>query len=198
MLVKNTNWSLLVSPGLKTNDSILSVDVRNATGVYGSYGLLFGLSDDFSQFYDFEIDPLGNYAIFQYGSGTFTPLVQSSSVGIQTGTAINRIKLERNGSLIKVYANGQLLTSISDGSYTGLRRVGLIAFSYAQHNVDVRFDNFKVYDVACESIATTLSMAGPMMDGAALVLDGESGDGTMKPGSHLRLDTLPLDMRLPR
>ena len=70
---------------------MLAVDVRNATGVYGSYGLVFGLSDDFSQFYDFEIDPLGNYAIYRYGSGTFTLLVQDSSGSIHTGTATNRL-----------------------------------------------------------------------------------------------------------
>lgn len=193
ILLKNTNWSLLATSGLKASDSILAVDVRNATGVYGSYGLLFGLSDDSSQFYDFEIDPSGNYAIYRLDAGTFTPLAGGFSASIHTGTVANRLKLERNGSLIKAYANGQLLTSISDGSYTGLRRVGLIAFSYDQPNVDVRFDNFKAYAVECQSIATVFSTTNQMTDAADLTTGEPSNSGIATPQRHVRLDALTAD-----
>ncbi len=155
---ENGEYRILVRPlssvagassGYKATDFVVVGDVRNATGVYGSYGLLFGLSDDWSQFYTFEIDPDGNFYVYKYSSGDWTEMYDGWSGAILTGTATNRIMVERNGSIINVYANGVLLASVSDNSYIGSRRVGLVVFSYDQNHVDVRYDNFVVYSVAC-------------------------------------------------
>ena len=62
---------------------------------------------------------------------------------------MNRLKVKRDGALIEAYANGELLASVSDGSYTGVRHVGLIVATYDVQIADVFFDNFVVYPVTC-------------------------------------------------
>ena len=61
ILVKNPYRWTAVSPEFKMAGGTLLVDVRKTTYYYGTYGLLFGISDDGSQFYSFEIDDEGNY-----------------------------------------------------------------------------------------------------------------------------------------
>ncbi len=139
------------TPGLKASDYILEVDVRNVSGEDGSYGLLFGYSDDGSQFYSFDLFPDGSYTIWKYENPFWTDLETGSSADINTGTATNRIKLKRNGSEISAYANGRLLTSFIDSTFLGERFVGLAVYSYdIQNSLDVRFDNFTVYPATCD------------------------------------------------
>ena len=76
-------------------------------------------------------------------------LFEGSSGAIKQGSASNLLRVERNGSSIKAYANGALLVSLNDGYYTGTRYVGLVAWTYDVKNVDARFDNFAVYAEGC-------------------------------------------------
>lgn len=158
ILVRNTGWWAGARPGFKATDYNLTVDVRNATGNYGDYGLLFGQSD-WSHFYTLVIDPDGYYGIVQYDDGTWTWLAYGPSNSINTGTTMNRLKVKREGDLIEAYANGELLASVSDGSYTGMRYVGLFVGSYDVPNVDAMFDNFVVYPVTCNQAADQSSEA---------------------------------------
>jgi len=141
-------------------DYNLLVDVRNATGVFGSYGLVFDISDDFSQYYEFDVASDGHYSVYRHDPGNFVQLALSSSGFINQGTVPNRLKVERNGATINVYANSQLLTSVSDGTYVGLRHTGVIAFSYDQPNVDARFDNFAVNALNCGASAAQAKPSG--------------------------------------
>ena len=176
ILIKNGNDWFVVGPGVKAANHTLAVEVRNTTGVDGSYGLVFGGADDVSQFYTFEIFPDSSYEIYRFNSNSgWTLLTGGFSGSINPGTATNRLKIERNGSLIKAYANDQLLTSVTDGTFTGARHVGLIVSSYSQPNVDVRFDNFSV----CGSVTTasTLTVAGEGTESALPGYYMEGGSG---------------------
>lgn len=66
--------------------------------------------------------------------------------------AANHLKVERTGSRIALHANGHLLATVVDSTYTGYLRVGL----YAQTETDapgaVRFDNFEVRQPATAAI----------------------------------------------
>ena len=64
----------------------------------------------------------------------------------------------RHGASINAYANGQLLASVTDGTYTGSLYIGLVVLSYNQRNVDIRFDNFTVYPTTCPAPAAALSV----------------------------------------
>lgn len=164
MLVRPTDSWAGASPGVNCSDYTVAVDVRNATSTDGTYGLIFGLSDDWQQFYTFEIGPDGYYYLWRYDSGNWIQLPSGYSPSIHTGIGTNRLEIKRTGAQIKAYANNQLLINTSDGTYTGLRRMGLIATSYTQPNVDARFDNFVVCAPGC-SAAASLSGAGVTSQG---------------------------------
>ncbi len=145
ILLKTADSWAAARPTVKGSDFRVAVDVRNVTGMDGTYGILFGLADDWSQFYTVEIGLDGFYRIWRYSSsGSWTLLEFDSSSHINSGTASNRLQIERNGSQIKAYVNGQLLITITEDSFIGERHVGLIASPNSQSNLDVRFDNFDV------------------------------------------------------
>ena len=157
ILLRNIDLLLLVRSGFKGSDYIAEVDVRNVDGTEGVYGLLFGLDEDWTELYIFVISPYGDYWLLKYSTASdWTVLAQGTSGAIYTGTASNQIKVRRSGAEISIYANGQLLTSISDDSFTGLRYVGLTANSISQPNLDVRFDNFTIYPLTCQSGTASL------------------------------------------
>lgn len=158
ILVKQTGWWTGVRPNLTMTDVVLQVDVRSVSGVYGSYGLIFSLADDWTDFYAFEIDPDGYYAVMRYRliSGWET-LAAGHSDAIRTGAAVNRLKIERNWKMIWVYANGRLLNILSEEYFAVPRYAGLIAAAYGEPNVDVRFDNFKVYPISCGASSSYLT-----------------------------------------
>jgi CSLREA domain-containing protein len=136
-------------PGFKATDYVVSVEVRNATGVNGYYGILFSFAEDWSHFYFFVVHTNGRYVILRADPDTSYWIADGYSSIIHTGTASNKLKLERNGSMIWAYANGELLTILKDGTFTGLGYVGLITVADTNPNVDARFDNFTVEPISC-------------------------------------------------
>jgi VCBS repeat-containing protein len=148
---KNPSWWVGARPGYQAADYTVEVDVRKFSDGYGSYGILFGLADDWSQFYSFEIDPQGYYSIFLYDNGDWSTLGEGFSPAINQGSATNHLKIVRNGKLIEAWANGNLLSSISNNAYTGQRYVGLIASTYDVGNLDIRYDNFLLKPLTCGS-----------------------------------------------
>jgi hypothetical protein len=148
MYFKVTSVGFYVRPGFQADNFAASVVVRNVTNLDGSYGLMFGLSADWSEFYTYEIYADGSYEVWKYAN-SWTLLASGSSSDINTGTASNTLGVERNGSTINVYANGHFVDSVTDGTFTGMLYLGLTASAYTQANQDIRFDNFKVNDFSC-------------------------------------------------
>ena len=66
----------------------------------------------------------------------------------------------RNGASIAVYANNQLLATVSDSSFTGLRRIGLVAYSPKDSGLDARFDDFSLYPASCGPSAASAAGGG--------------------------------------
>jgi uncharacterized repeat protein (TIGR01451 family) len=149
ILVRPAPGFALARPGFQANDYRVMVDVRNLNSVMGSYGILFGVAQDWSSFYSLEIYPDGWFGIYRYDPYDIIPLAEAESAAIHQGSAVNQLKVERDGSSIRAYANGQLLAEVTDYNYTGSRYIGLGVFSYKEANLDIRFDNFMVYPVSC-------------------------------------------------
>jgi uncharacterized repeat protein (TIGR01451 family) len=161
-------------PGYKASDYSAVVDVRNASGsgVTGYYGILFGISDDWSQAYLFWISSFGYTGISRYNSSSgWSNLTNRPSTYINPGAATNRLKVEHSGSQITGYVNGLLEVDFSDSSYTGLRHVGLGVTSSSQPNVDARFDNFAVYPVGCGAATTAFDETSETPEGEATEAD---------------------------
>jgi hypothetical protein len=150
ILITNPYWNSFVSPGVAAENFSASFDVRSQNGVYGSFGLVFGLLSDWSEFYIFTIDTLGCFRIYRYDDSSGWALIASGcSSHLKTGMQSNHIELRRSGVQMKAYANNHLLVELSDAAFTGNRMVGLGALSYGDTSVDARFDNFELYSAAC-------------------------------------------------
>jgi len=171
ILVRSAHWSALARPGFKASSYTVAVDVRHATLEYGSAGIVFGLADDWSQFYLFEVDAGSGYTIWRYASGSgWRRLAFGYSPFINPSYTTKRLKVDRDGASIRVYLDGHLLASLTDGSYTGSRHVGLYAAAYDSPNVDIRFDNFVVYPLQCGPTVTAVGETSGTFKGRGLEL----------------------------
>ena len=153
--VKNLDDGRWVTPGAKATDFTVAVSARRSSGTEGAYGILFGISPDWSELYEVSIDQ-NFYNIWRFDSG-WTWLAGGISSDILTGTNWNRIKVERDGNDISVWINDQFQTTIVDSSFTGLRRIGLSAYSPLGSDHDARFDEFALYTASCGPIAADLT-----------------------------------------
>jgi predicted outer membrane repeat protein len=151
-------------PDYQATQFVVTVDVHNATGVNGYYGILFGVAQDWSHFYFFVIHPTGRYVILRADPGNSYWIADGYSNSIHTGTSTNQLKLERKGNMIWAYVNGDLLTILADGTYTGLGSVGLITVADNAQNVDARFDNFTVLPITCGRSYAYPDLAGDLKD----------------------------------
>ena len=158
ILVREPWWVAISRSPYKASDYLVAVDLLNERDVFATYGLVLGLSDDWTQFYTLEIDHTGHYMIMRYevDSG-WTRMAFGWSSHIKYSRSTNRLAIERDGLLLNAYANGQFLTSVADGSFTGLRHMGLFVSAWDWGNVDVRFDSFAVYPVGCGACGTAPS-----------------------------------------
>jgi hypothetical protein len=154
ILVRPKDWSGGASPGVLAAEYSMAVDLRNINNVVGSYGIAFESAQNGSTTYTFEIYSDGWFGLYRW-SPSLTTLAEAPSAAINLGSASNHLKVERYGSAIKAYVNGTLVANVTDGTYTGSRYFGLVAFTYpdnASVDLDVRYDNFTVYPIACTGL----------------------------------------------
>jgi uncharacterized repeat protein (TIGR01451 family) len=147
--VKEPSHSWLVTPGAKATDFAVAVSARRASGTRGAYGIIFVINADWSELYEVLVD-MDYYSIWRYNNGNWESVRGWTPSGhINTGTNWNRLKVVRDGTYIAFYANDQHLTTIVDSSFSGLRRVGLVAFAHSSGPLDARFDDFALYPASC-------------------------------------------------
>ena len=176
ILVKTPSAGWWATPGAKATDFTASVSAHRTSGALGVYGILFGINEDWSQLYEFIVEDT-YFSIWKYNNGSWTALQDwTASSHINAGTAWNRLKLVRNGTSIVVYANNQLLATVSDSSFTGLRRIGLVAQSPDDSGLDARFDDFPPFT---RLAAAPAPLALPIPP--ALALRWESPEGPLLP-----------------
>ena len=156
MLVKEDGTYMFPSiPPLATDFSI-EADGRYASSARGAFGVLFGGNDAMTQWYVFRIGE-SDYSIIRFNNNVWTELKPwTDSPYIHAGTAWNHLKVVRDGSRIDAFINGHLVTTVYDSSYTGMRRLGLFARSWAggDTNVDTRFDNFAVMSLGTDGASS--------------------------------------------
>jgi hypothetical protein len=148
LLLRNPFWFAAASPGVTFTDYLLTTDVRIISNKPGTYGLIFGLKSDFSGFYTFEIDNAKNYYIWRW-NGAWALLDSGTSAVLKAGLASNTIAVERNGTSIQAFANGELVTSLSSSTFMGSLFFGVVANSGDQPDLDVRYDNYKIEPIGC-------------------------------------------------
>jgi hypothetical protein len=158
---------VVASPALHApSDYIIEADMMFCDDAYlASAGLVFGASENLRKFYMFSLAYNGSdhwCAVRKYNLDGDSPYLRPggwSSCGANRRYQVNHLKVERVGTSIKVYLNGRLIWSGSDGSYTGERRVGFIHDKYEIGYTGVYFDDFKLWKVhPDDGSATTYSL----------------------------------------
>ncbi len=138
---------LFTAPTCSRQNYVVEVDARWSGTPGYSYGLIFGVLSDFSQFYLFDINTDSQqFRILRRDPGEFITLVPfTSSFAINGGTATNHLKVMRNGDQITLEVNGVVLGTWTDGTIMGSTFVGIISSPYYETPIsDARFDNFSV------------------------------------------------------
>ncbi|MDX9953014.1 MAG: hypothetical protein RBT75_02915 [Anaerolineae bacterium] len=150
ILIRNVNsWGFADVPlegGLPR--FAVEVDARVSTGAAGIYGINFGQVDG-DNLYHFRVYPgAQQYKLLKLVNGAWVDLTAwavNPAINDETGT--NRLRVERDGAQIRLYANGTLLTSLSDSSYLGNQELSLFGMSWTETPVAVRFDNFTLSEL---------------------------------------------------
>ena len=110
------------------------------------YGLLFNWIDA-NHFYRFIVEPkTGNWWIYKWQSGWHILQDGTDSTNIKQSYITNRLKVERKGNEIWVYANNHYLDKVTDTTYTG-GKTGLIIVAATDLGSDkavAAFDNFVI------------------------------------------------------
>ena len=138
-------WLLASHPGgPNLTDFVVEADMRRPGTAAGWVGLVFGVNQTGSDFHLVEIDRVGQYSFFHNVSGQWETLVSpTASVALRTGDAVNHLMLVRDSGLTWLYANGQMVTMVTDlPAPTG--RVGVYA-SNGDAGLEGRFDTFRGY-----------------------------------------------------
>lgn len=176
---KTTNTWTGVSAGHYYHSSaIIEVDAHHSPGSPGWYGIVFGLNPSWSEFYLFEVNPgQRTYGLWKYQGG-WAELTGGASSAINTGSGLNSLKITHNVNQIDLYVNSTYLGTVSDGSFSGYRRVGLSATSTGQANQTAYFDNYGLTTNDCATVngAAINGLEGPALPAWSL-------DRSTRPGS---------------
>jgi hypothetical protein len=154
ILIRNPDGWAGASSGFKSANFIVDVDIRYGDLMgEGFQGLLFGISDDWKEYYRFVYQRAKYWGIDRYSASSpyQTNLANGQSDYINGGTSSNHLRIERTGPSIKAYANGHLLADLVDGSYIDPRKLGVITTSSIWGN-QAYFDNFIVYNPGCGAL----------------------------------------------
>jgi serine/threonine-protein kinase len=134
------------NPGESFTDVRVDVDATKAGGPDNNdFGLICRYRDS-DNFYAFWISSDGYYGIVRYLDGDFQVLgadsMQPHNV-IAQGEATNHLRAECVGPTLRLYVNDELLNEVEDSSHPD-GDVGLMAGTFDEPGVDIRFDNFVV------------------------------------------------------
>jgi hypothetical protein len=140
-------WAGVTAPVYVPIDYSVEADIRRTTGSLSTYGLIFGRKN-WDQFYLFLVEPDSSvYSLWRKdGASTFTPLVNwTYSTRINGGSATNHLKVGRTGDYISLQVNDWFLTTVNDGTYTGMELSGgMYVESTSVVPLTTRFDNFEI------------------------------------------------------
>lgn len=134
------------APTCSRQNYVVEVDARWEGTPGKFYGLIFGVTADFSRYYLFIVSTdYGGFALYRFDANGYNYLNGGLVPGLNNYGTPNHLKVTRNADQISVGANGYSYLTWSDGSITGLTGVGIITIPYeVTPKSDARFDNFRV------------------------------------------------------
>ena len=146
IFVNDLNMDVWSQAGLDYTDARIEVD---AIKVSGSRNNRFGIicrAESPTRFYTLIISSDGYYGI-GYVDGPHFSLLGMNALqptdAIHPGSALNHLRADCIGQTLTLYVNGAMLAVVKDDRLAS-GDVGLIAGSYSEPGIDIRFDNFVV------------------------------------------------------
>jgi hypothetical protein len=136
-------WS--ITKGNLSNVRLEVEAVNIGTVNDNSYGLICRYRDE-KNFYAAVISSDGYAGIFKVREGVYQSIsgeTMTFSENLQTGMAVNDLRVDCIGSRLTLFVNGQEVISAEDGDFVS-GGMGVIAGSTQQAGVDIFFDNFIV------------------------------------------------------
>lgn len=133
-------------PGLDFGDVSIEVDVTKLEGPEdNNFGLICRFVDD-GNFYFFWVSSDGYQTIGKYQNGESSLIsgdsMQSTSA-VFAGNATNHLRADCIGSQLTLYANGEMLSTVTDTSFSS-GDVGVMVGTFEEPNLGMLFDNFIV------------------------------------------------------
>ena len=141
-------WTAVLSDDVWNKNKLYQLSGRVAQN-YGMWGLLFGLNDDGTSFYTFEISPYHKeWYIFYYGDDVgWQLLARESRSIINSSTSFNTLAMKTWGGGIEFFINDQQVKDMR-GLQGLVGRVGLTGGSF-QKNVDIRYEDYIFVGETC-------------------------------------------------
>ncbi len=147
IFVNEANMDIWSMPNLSFKDARIEVDAIKVGGERNNrFGILCRAVDP-QDFYTFVISSDGYYGIGKIKDQNYSLIggeALQPSDAIQLGTAVNHIRADCIADRLTLYVNGQKLAEVTDSEFPS-GDAGLIAGTYNSPGVDIRFDNFVVY-----------------------------------------------------
>ena len=150
MLVKVPDYDIWANPGRYFEGDVrVEADVTKVAGEYDDdYGLICRYSGEPSSpsYYYFIISSDGYAVIGKVTAGEneyISDEKMTSSDAIKQGMTTNRLRADCIGSTLTLYVNGQMVTSVTDSSFTG-GDIGFMAGTFEIPSSEVSFDNLVV------------------------------------------------------
>ena len=136
----STTWYVNARAG-SFSTFCLSVNAKQAEGAEeASYGVVFRYQNE-DNFYLFTVTGDGHYSLHKRVDGLFIPLISHQAhSAINSMQSPNQLEVMAKGEEISLYANRQLLITVSDATFSD----GLVGL-FASPGAHVRFDDLKVY-----------------------------------------------------
>jgi hypothetical protein len=148
ILTKQSGYFYLFrAPTCDRRNYIVEADARWVGTPGSSYGLIFGVTSGFEQYYLFDMNTdYKQFRLLRGDSGGFTEVVPiTDAPAINGGTASNHLKVTRDGDQITLEVNGTVLGTWTEGTIGGLTGAGLVTNPYGSiPTSDARFDNFSM------------------------------------------------------
>jgi pectate lyase len=145
MYVSGTYSDLVSNAGASLPANVaIDVDItRTAGSENNDFGVLCRVKD-LDNFYFFQISSDGYAVVGKYVNNEMQYLSADAMQkvdGINSGSSTNHMRAICNGSSLSLYANGSLVASATDSTFTSGGDVGLMAGTFDAGGVDILFDN---------------------------------------------------------
>ncbi len=146
VLTKDDRFLYLTSaPTCALENYSVEVDGRWVGTPGESYGIIFGSNFGFDEYYLFEVSSdYQDYRLLRFDGSDYHVIVNYTySPHIKSSTASNHMKITRNGVLITLEINSNVLGTWTDTNITGATYSGIFSLPYIGYPIsDARFDNF--------------------------------------------------------